>query len=530
MKQIWRLTPLIGFGLATGIFVVASLASYQGSKGLQDSLASLARSQAVTQDLNLLNESLWGAQSAFRGYLLTSSPEMMEDYQRHVAASRGALERLRSAGSDQGGFAPNLAIVSRHFDSTFAFMNRCLALARAGRRTQYLDLVRTAEGKRLPERTAAAITSMVELETLQMAEWRRSLEASARGLAWILGLSLLSTAILMITASAAAIRENAKLNQAQAGLRESEDRVFQFLNALPVGVFVMAADGSPYFANKSGEQILGRGLFTEIRGEELPTAYKLRKAKTEEPYPASDLPAIRALAGERITATDIEVQRPDGTIAPLQVWGTPVFDSAARVRYSITAFADMTEHKALLAKLESLSRYDPLTSLFNRRAFMEEAELQLKIAAREGTARLIFFADVDNLKWINDNLGHQEGDRAIDDLARILRLGFRETDLIGRMGGDEFVVLARKNGSGNDAGNGQSFPDFFRERLDHVNKQPGRKYKLAFSFGHVEFDPHSPATLEDLIASADEQMYATKRAKAAGLHFNSAVQQLADTA
>jgi len=203
------------------------------------------------------------------------------------------------------------------------------------------------------------------------------------------------------------------------------------------------------------------------------------------------------------------VRRPDGSVVPLQLWGSPIFDASAKVTYAVTAFADMTEHQALLSKLEQLSRYDPLTGFYNRRAFMEEAELQLKLAVREGSRRLLFFADMDNLKWINDNLGHQEGDKAIHEIARVLRLGFRDSDLIGRIGGDEFVILALTN----PAENGTRFPELFRERLERLNRQRGRAYKLDFSYGEVEFDPAHPATLAELIARADELMYYQKRVK-----------------
>jgi diguanylate cyclase (GGDEF)-like protein len=491
-----------------GIFAVASIASYYGNLGLQTSMASLTRGHAITQDLHVLSESMRGAQASFRGYLLAGSPEMMEDYPMHVAVFRGALERLRGLARDSDAATANLATLESYANASFAFMNRGLALERTGDHAAALTLVRTGEGKRLLERTEAVLRPMVEVETSLAAAWRQSVERSANGLAWILGLSLLSSVVVMLTAGIAAIRENLRLSRAEEGLRESEKRVFQFLNALPVGVFVMDAGGSPYFTNKTGESILGRGLFKEIHSSDLTQAYGLRRAKTGEAYPEAELPLVRAMAGESCEVNDMEVCRPDGKVVPVQIWGTPVFDARGKVAYAMTAFADTTERQALLSKLEELSRYDPLTGFYNRRAFMQEAEFQLKMAIRDGLPRLLFFADMDNLKWVNDNLGHQEGDKALHDLARVLRVGFRDTDLIGRLGGDEFVVLAYKNGA-----NSVDFAQQFRERLDRINQQKNRKYQLDFSYGHVEFDPADPVSLEELIARADELMYSHKRYK-----------------
>jgi diguanylate cyclase (GGDEF)-like protein/PAS domain S-box-containing protein len=508
MKRLIARMPVLGVGLAAGIFVIASVASYYGIVGMETSMSHLSGSHAMIQDLHVLSESLRGAQASFRGYLLTGNTDLMEDYPMQMATFRGAFERLKGMSSDSGAAATSLITLESYANECFAFMNRSLALAQSGDLEGALRMVRTGEGKRLLARAEGVLTPMLEVEYALAGNWRHSVEASARGLAWILGLSLLSTVIVMVVAAWGALRENVRLGHAEEKLRESETRVFQFLNALPVGVYVMDAGGNPYFTNKAGERILGRGLFKQLKPSEMSEAYDLRRAKTGEPYPEAELPLVRALAGESREATDIEVHRPDGSVVPVQVWGTPVFNAHGKVAYAMTAFADMTERQALLSKLESLSRYDTLTGLYNRRAFMEEAEMQLKMAAREGTARLLFFADMDNLKWVNDNLGHQEGDKAIHDMARVLRVGFRDTDLIGRLGGDEFVVLAYKNGA-----NGATFAEQFRERLERINRQKGRKYQLDFSYGHVEFDPANPVSLEELIARADELMYSHKRYK-----------------
>jgi diguanylate cyclase (GGDEF)-like protein/PAS domain S-box-containing protein len=509
MKNLFGRMPLVGFGLAAGIFIVASVASYYGSMTLHSSTDNLNRSHMAAENLHVLSESLLGAQSSFRGFLLTGNPDMMQEYPMQVAAFHAALAKLREQGG-RSADAPggNLSSIIRYSENCFDFMNTCLALDRVGRRAKAIAMIRSGQGKQLLDRAESAIKPMMEAENSYSTLWRGSVNASALGLAWILGLSLLSTVILMMAAAGAAIRENVRLRRVENSMRDSENRTIQFLNALPVGIFVMEANGTPYFANKSAEQILGRGLYAQLRGDQLSAAYGLRRLKSAEPYPTAELPAIKALAGQRSTANDIEVRRPDGSVVPLQVWGTPVFDSAARVTYSITAFADMTEHQALLVRLEELSRYDPQTGFYNRRSFLVEAELQLKMAVRQGTGRILFFVDMDNLKWINDTLGHQEGDQALHDLTRVLRVGFRDTDLIGRLGGDEFVVLASKNPNG-DGG----YSGYFHERLDRINRQAGRKYKLDFSFGQVEFDPANPVTLEELISEADELMYSQKRAK-----------------
>ena len=104
------------------------------------------------------------------------------------------------------------------------------------------------------------------------------------------------------------------------------------------------------------------------------------------------------------------------------------------IRYAV-------ERKRAEEAIRALSLEDELTGLANRRGFFTLAEQQLKVARRTKTGLFLLFADVDGLKATNDRFGHAEGDRLIRDAARILRATFRDSDIVARIGGDEFVVL-----------------------------------------------------------------------------------------
>jgi len=97
---------------------------------------------------------------------------------------------------------------------------------------------------------------------------------------------------------------------------------------------------------------------------------------------------------------------------------------------------DISDRKKAEEELLALSITDPLTGLYNRRGFLTFAQQQLKMAERTMKGLTILFADLDGMKWINDNLGHLEGDKALIETAQVLREIFRESDIIGRIGGD----------------------------------------------------------------------------------------------
>ncbi|HXC61386.1 MAG TPA: GGDEF domain-containing protein [Nitrospiria bacterium] len=159
-------------------------------------------------------------------------------------------------------------------------------------------------------------------------------------------------------------------------------------------------------------------------------------------------------------------------------------------------------------ELRSLALTDDLTGLNNRRAFMALAGQQLKVARRSEQGLLLFFADVDNLKEINDTYGHQEGDLALIHAADALERTFRDSDVIARLGGDEFAVLALEASCENR--------DAILRRLEKNLRESNRnesRYQLSVSVGMSRFDPNHPVPLGKLIANADEAMYEEKKSR-----------------
>jgi len=170
---------------------------------------------------------------------------------------------------------------------------------------------------------------------------------------------------------------------------------------------------------------------------------------------------------------------------------------------------DITELKEAEEMLRSMTFVDDLTGLYNRRGFMMLSHQQLKAAGRAGSRMLLLFADLDNMKWINDNMGHPEGDRALLSAATILRETFRESDIIARIGGDEFVILALETPEislNSIAGRLQSHINFH-------NEKKVLPYHISLSIGTSHFDPEHPRPLDELLSEADSRMYEAKQAK-----------------
>ena len=174
------------------------------------------------------------------------------------------------------------------------------------------------------------------------------------------------------------------------------------------------------------------------------------------------------------------------------------------IRYAI-------ERNRMQSALRALSLLDDLTGIYNRRGFMTLAEHEVKLARRRQVGFYLIFIDLDGMKEINDHHGHQAGDQALVATAQLLSDTFRGSDVVARMGGDEFAVITTEaNGDG---------PTPILNRLESAvqrhNQAHPQRPPLSISIGVVFYAPESNRSMEDLLEEADRLMYEHKRSKRA---------------
>jgi diguanylate cyclase (GGDEF)-like protein len=162
-------------------------------------------------------------------------------------------------------------------------------------------------------------------------------------------------------------------------------------------------------------------------------------------------------------------------------------------------------HQALL----DLALVDDLTGLYNRRGFLTFATRDLRLARRGDETLLVAFADLDDLKRVNDTAGHAMGDRALRDAAVVLRQTFRDSDLVARIGGDEYAVLVR-----------HAVPDRvdvlaerLKRHLREFNRRAARPYQLSISLGFAQHKANTLSSVAGLLERADRALYRDKRRK-----------------
>lgn len=159
--------------------------------------------------------------------------------------------------------------------------------------------------------------------------------------------------------------------EAEQVVYESEQRLSQFLEAVPVGVAVLDASGKAYYVNQVAQKLLGRGITPGVETEQLPEVYQLFVAGTDTVYPAHQLPIIRALRGEQCAADDIEISQANQRIA-IEAWATPIFNETGQVMYAIAAFQNITQRKQVEAE-----RVQFLQELTVKNAALQQAKDEL---------------------------------------------------------------------------------------------------------------------------------------------------------
>ena len=291
--------------------------------------------------------------------------------------------------------------------------------------------------------------------------------------------------------------------RAEQTLRESEERYRALVEAVRDIVFVIDSDDRIAFVNdaaaswlqSSPEKLVGRQRYDVFpSGDDWSEhqAGSLRGVfETGEPL-YLEHPA-RFPGGVRWQAT---------SLAPLR-------DGDGRITGVLGIGRDITERKQAeqrhLGELEQLAHADALTGLLNRRGFDLLSEQAVAQAARAGQGVGVIYGDMDGLKAINDELGHAAGDQALRDMATVLRVTLRSADVIARMGGDEFVVLA----VGEDEASIRQLAERLQEGVTVFNSARDGLRPLAMSCGVAWRGPEEGVKI-DVILEADLAMYREK--------------------
>jgi diguanylate cyclase (GGDEF)-like protein/PAS domain S-box-containing protein len=290
------------------------------------------------------------------------------------------------------------------------------------------------------------------------------------------------------------------------------------IEASPTPTLVADADGAIILANAEVERLFGWepgtlvGCSTDVL---LPEELRAEHAAHRARYAVE--PAARPMGRQR----DLRARRRDGTEFPVEVGLSPV--QTAGNLYVVCTIMDLTERSkiredlsqqaALLKqanlKLTELATTDHLTTLWNRRAFLEQMDIELERTVRDARPMSVLILDVDNFKPYNDEFGHLAGDEVLRGMARVLKKHARRSDFLARIGGEEFGVLLHAA----DRDGAVRMAERFRVGIE-TTSWPRRRITMSIGAVTVAFPkpvprPKTPERSQ-LLAAADRALYHSK--------------------
>jgi diguanylate cyclase (GGDEF)-like protein/PAS domain S-box-containing protein len=267
------------------------------------------------------------------------------------------------------------------------------------------------------------------------------------------------------------------------------------LEAAANPILISRRDGTIIWVNNAFEHLSGYS-----RDEALGQTTSLLKSGQQSPAFFKNMWET-ILAGQKWRG-ELVNRRKDGSLYQEEMTITPVKNAAGEIAHFIAIKLDITERKLAEEQIRQLALTDPLTGLANYRRLFDALDSEIKRCARTGRPFAVLLLDLDGLKKLNDDHGHQEGSRALGRVANILRIQCRAIDTAARYGGDEFVVVLPETGC--------EAARQVAQRISEASRNDGEVPSISVSVGTALF-PQDGKSIDELLAAADRALYREKR-------------------
>jgi diguanylate cyclase (GGDEF)-like protein/PAS domain S-box-containing protein len=505
--QIRRLVWVLLFFVVT---LAGAFSYFSGTRYLAAVRAveeSLAVQLGIDHTLSVYKD----AETGQRGFVLTGDEQFLEPLNAARAGIPDQLAGLHRVLDGDPAQRKNLAEIERIASEKLAHIDETVTARRAGELTPALAIARAGQGKALMDSMRAVTRRMLDREEAELNHRRHGAETAKSAAAASVLLGSIVTVLLALFGLITVQRDVGELRRTAADLAAAKEHFRLLTENSNDLVRLLDLSGKAIYVSPSVERLLGYTPeeFLALPGRSLMHPDEIELA----------LSILKAVSSGRISR-DISTYRlrnKAGEYRVFEVRWSVMQDQSGETRIH-TAGRDVTERKsaeerlaAQAEELRSLSLRDELTRLYNRRGFLEVAGHAHAQATRDSRAAAIVFVDLNGMKRINDERGHDAGDDALRDTAHILTEAFGPSDVAARLGGDEFVVFSVDfRESDLDALRGR-----LRALADREANRHGRPYRLSMSIGAAFTAPATPRSLAELLEGADEAMYQQKRARQA---------------
>ncbi|HMA59333.1 MAG TPA: diguanylate cyclase [Halanaerobiales bacterium] len=294
-----------------------------------------------------------------------------------------------------------------------------------------------------------------------------------------------------------------ELTKTNKELKWQKERYFATLKSIGEGVIALNEEKRIQFINEAAQAILG--IKDNIKGDYL-QAQDIKFLDQNENDILENIIERVCNTGGLIKKEDLLMKTKEKEV-PIDLTVSPIRINEEKLLGIVIVITDITLKKKHEEKLRKLAVTDRLTNIMNRRMGIKYLEKQIERLKREDFPLTVCFIDVNGLKKINDNYGHLEGDHLLKEVAEILDQNVRSSDVVARIGGDEFLIIF----SNNVISEVQEVWDRIEEEVNKRNKNMEKPYKISLSHGFAQKVKDDGLSLDDLIDKADQKMYKDKQ-------------------
>lgn len=281
----------------------------------------------------------------------------------------------------------------------------------------------------------------------------------------------------------------------------TDERLFRtIVESTTDAILSTSPDGVVETWNGGAERLFG------YRTEEIAGFHVLRLVPRENRASAVSL-LQQVAAGEVFEAIEGRRLGRDGSVTDVSLSASPMRSPDGAVIGLAIVVRDISSHKKLEHRLLEMALRDPLTGLYNRRQFEAELDRELALSKRKGHHGAVLVMDLDQFKAVNDTFGHAAGDEMLRGVAEVLTDRLRESDLVARIGGDEFAAILPDV----DPAHAQSIARSLEERVRGLRHGSGGTISTSASIGVAEYGPAGAESRSELLERADDAMYVRKR-------------------
>ena len=357
VKAIGNYRLVIAFSVALITLAIVGLFAFRTVLQLTDDYNTVSHTYEMIKEFDQIITNVSLGQTELRAFYLTSDSLYLETYRTKIDILYRNLSLVRNISNNDTDQLRRIALLDSLIARQIKFNDEKISLFLL-RGLEIAEQEYTIKrSQNMVRRIESLVLSMEAIEKQLLAERKLHTTNQTNRALVVIAIGGFVSVLLLLVVFLYLNGEILQRTKAEKEIRNSEKRFIGFLEAVPAGIYILTADGKPFYANDEAKKILGAGIVPNANPEDQAETYQAYIQGTDMLYPSELVPIVRALKGERTTISDIEIWKPD-SIVPLIVTGAPIYDSDGTLRYAMSAFADISEQKQAQQQLaESEKRF-----------------------------------------------------------------------------------------------------------------------------------------------------------------------------